>query len=82
MSLPNRRTIDQTEASEVALKEYKNNVRMLAALVLEMVKDDPKMLLSPNMRELLVDKAQLVKDQHFIMSQGLCVDAPCTLLPK
>lgn len=57
-------TIATCEEDRVWLKEHAHTIEMLAGMVIEAVNDNPQYLLSPVMRELLVEKAKLVLDQR------------------
>lgn len=73
------RSIDTTEQSIQLTKDYNYNVGQLAGCVLEIMRDDPKLLLSPNIRNMVADLAQKVKTMHFVVNNAVCLDEPFIL---
>lgn len=56
------------------LDKLEHQIEMLTGMVIEMVKEHPSYLLSPVMRELLADKAVLVKGMMDQVHNHLCAD--------
>jgi hypothetical protein len=69
-----RITVGFTDKHKVWLETYKKGVGELSGLVLEIVRDKPELLLSPIFRDLLAEKADVVRNHHKILGDHLYVD--------
>lgn len=72
-----RQTIDTSEADREFLKKFSSEVGTLGSMVIEILEDHPSMILSPTFREVLVEKAKIVRKMLFAMKGQLCCDNPC-----
>lgn len=69
-----RRTIDYQNGDVEFLAEFEKQLEMLYGMVEEMFVENKACLLSPVMRQLLIDKARSVKARHEALRYKLCVD--------
>ena len=65
-----------TEQNRKFVEEYQNDTNILCGLVVEMIETNPQTLLSPIFRQLLLDRAKLVKKKHGKLVRKLFVDNP------
>lgn len=72
-----RQTVDTSESDREFVRKFEEEVRMLSDMVLEMVRDNKSCLLSPVMRQLLIERAVLVDKQLRTLSNHLVADNPC-----
>jgi hypothetical protein len=71
--LINRRVEYRQEDADF-LEAYKTNITELYELVIEIVEKEPRLLLSPLFREMLVKKAHETKNRHEPIRMFLAVD--------
>lgn len=69
--------VDTSDADRQFVLVFMEDVKMLAGIVREMVEEDSRLLLSPVMRQLLIDKAKDVQQRWSAISPyPLFVDNP------
>lgn len=76
MSNAYRRTIDECEESRKLVKEFMENVRLMAGCLIESTEPGCAHLLSSNLRRLFRDRAQMVDEQYWRLVNHLCADMP------
>lgn len=78
MSVETKRriAINFNEEDSAYLERFEDNLEMLCGMVTEMFEVDTRLLLSPVMRRLLVEKAELVGRLHGPLRYRLRVDNP------
>lgn len=69
-----KRIIDYHESDEKWIERFNDEIRKLSGIVLEAVRDNPAMLLSPICREILVDRALALEEMRKQVIHKLCVD--------
>jgi len=67
--MSHQRTIDVQDGDDTVVKEFVEEVRKLAGLIIEGVGDHPEYLLSPILRELMVEQARKV--EHYRVQIGI-----------
>lgn len=70
------RTIDVQDGDDAVIREFVDEVRTLAGLVIEGVGDHPEYLLSPIMRKLMVEQAKKVEHYNIQIGMTLMADNP------
>jgi hypothetical protein len=73
-----RRACDYSEDDERALQEYVSTADTLIGLVLEVVRDNPAMLLSPIIRQQVTQAAERMQRRHNKIALHLAVDNPAS----
>lgn len=71
-----RYTIDMSDEDRQYLAEYDRRIKQLCDLVLEIVRDEPKLLLSQTFRKILVDNADTLEKMWWKFHNHLMVDNP------
>jgi hypothetical protein len=74
LALIHRITVGFTDRQAGLVKSFDTHAGDLAGLVLEMVRDRPECLLSPLMRNMLVEKAEAVSTLHRSLTGHLYAD--------
>jgi hypothetical protein len=69
-----RRTCDIQNGDEKWVEEFEHQIDMLCGMVHEMMVEDKVMLLSPVMRELLIEKAKLVLEKARLVRRRIVID--------
>ncbi len=76
MTMKISQMVDTSTQDREWVEKFEHQVGMLAGMVIEMAEDNKQLLLSPVFRELLVDKAKLVKGLLSRVHRKLVVDNP------
>ena len=71
-----QRICDTCEEDTQFLANFNDQLKMLTGMVVEIIETEPRMLLSPVMRQLLLSKAKQVDAMHGPLALRLCVDNP------
>ncbi len=69
-----RRLIDMTEAGCKKLDELRDEIRITSGMAVEIFEDEPRMLLSPLFREMLLGHAKRLQELGRELDNYLCVD--------
>jgi hypothetical protein len=70
------RICEQTEGGNKILKDFMDSVHSLAGMTVEMFEENKTILLSPIFRELILDKAKLVRELQFKVQHRVAIDYP------
>lgn len=73
-----RQTVDTSVSDREYVASFIRSVEQLANMTLEMFVTNPAMILSPTMRELMVEKTKLVESRRIKLSGRLVADNPCS----
>lgn len=68
--------VDESEQDSAYVEKFAKELEMLTGIVHELLVDEPRMILSPVMRQLLIDKAKSVKALFGPMKGRIHVDNP------
>jgi hypothetical protein len=69
-----RVTVGFTDQHKRLMDDFQRHTEELTWLVLEIVRDEPKLLLSPVFRKMMADKAEMVQGLHQSVKGHLYVD--------
>jgi hypothetical protein len=73
---PRRITVDQHESDQAVVDKLWEELRLLCGGVVEMLETNPRTLLSPWLREMLVRQAKKVQEFQSLLEPKLFVDNP------
>lgn len=71
-----KQTVDTSENDRDFIKRFEQETALLAGLTIEIIQDDPRMLLSPTIRTMLVDRALQVQAMLRKLQGRLACDNP------
>lgn len=72
-----RQTVDTSESDREYVREFENDVAMLCGMVQEMFIENKAMLLSPVLRDLIIEKAARTQVKLRKLQNKLAADNPC-----